>query len=215
MPFVNGVYVMGAGASSSKLPAVEQRAQPVEARPLPPLHARDEDVSAVERMNKIISCWSLAEKRAKHLCAFETLGLDFRVRKPSKEEVKRAWQRLCVKLHPDRNTECNELATEATRCINLAKQHLFEVHFGCVDSAPGTGCGTPYSKAACKSTHARKKGQAAARGGWSVWLMLSRFDSRTHPPQRSCGASGVEARGRPGRSTGARGSREAGSSGGG
>ena len=87
-------------------------------------------MSDVEQMNRIINCWALAEKRAKHLCAFETLGLNIRCRKPSQEEVKKAWRLLCMRLHPDKNVECDELATEATRCINLAKQHLFEVHFG-------------------------------------------------------------------------------------
>ena len=81
-------------------------------------------------MNRIVSCWASAEKRAKHLCAFETLGLNFRLRKPSQEEVKKAWRQQCILLHPDRNVEHEELATEATRCINLAKQYLFEVHFG-------------------------------------------------------------------------------------
>ena len=85
---------------------------------------------SVAEMNRIISCWALAEKRAKHLCAFETLGLNFRLRKPSQEEVKKAWRQQCARLHPDRNVEHEDLATEATRCINLAKQHLFDVHFG-------------------------------------------------------------------------------------
>jgi len=80
-------------------------------------------------VSRIIGCWALADKRAKHLCAFETLGLNARCRKPSQEEVKKAWHRLSVRLHPDRNGG-DELATEAMRCINLAKQHLFEVHFG-------------------------------------------------------------------------------------
>lgn len=83
-----------------------------------------------DEMRRIIKCWSLADKRAKHLCAFETLGLNARLRKPSKDECKKAWHRLCAKLHPDRNQEHDELATEAMRCINLAKHHLFEVHFG-------------------------------------------------------------------------------------
>lgn len=83
-----------------------------------------------EEMKRIVETWSLAEKRAKHLCAFETLGLNIRCRKPSQDEVKKAWRALCVKMHPDRNTDCNELATEACACINLAKQHLFDVHFG-------------------------------------------------------------------------------------
>uniref|UniRef100_A0A7S4HL98 J domain-containing protein n=1 Tax=Prymnesium polylepis TaxID=72548 RepID=A0A7S4HL98_9EUKA len=81
-------------------------------------------------MNRVISCWALAEKRAKHLCAFETLGFNSRCRKPSQEEVKKVWQRLCARLHPDRNVDCSQLATEAMRCVNLAKQHLFDVHFG-------------------------------------------------------------------------------------
>ena len=91
-------------------------------------------MSPVEQMNRIIDCWARAEKRAKHLCAFETLGLNIRCRKPSQEEVKKAWHRLCVRLHPDKNSEYDALATEATRCINLAKQHLFEEHFGDADA---------------------------------------------------------------------------------
>ena len=83
-----------------------------------------------EAMTRTISCWAKADRRAKHLCAFETLGLNIRCRKPSQAEVKKAWHRLCVSFHPDRNVDCDALATEATRCINLAKQHLFEVHFG-------------------------------------------------------------------------------------
>ena len=81
-------------------------------------------------MQRIIECWAFAEKRAKHLCAFETLGLNCRCRKPSQEEVKAAWKLLSRQLHPDRNTACESLATEAMRCVNLAKQHLFDVHFG-------------------------------------------------------------------------------------
>lgn len=83
-----------------------------------------------QEMQRIIDCWELAEKRAKHLCAYETLGLNCRCRKPNQDEVKKAWHKLCARLHPDRHVDCSELATEATRCINLAKQHLFEVHFG-------------------------------------------------------------------------------------
>ena len=87
-------------------------------------------MSNVDEMNRIIACWALAEKRAKHLCAFQTLGLNTRCRKPTQDEVKKAWHRLCVRLHPDRNSDVDALATEATRCINLAKDHLFDVHFG-------------------------------------------------------------------------------------
>jgi DnaJ-class molecular chaperone len=83
----------------------------------------------VHQMKSIIETWAKAEKRAKHLCAFETLGLNIRCRKPNKEEVRKAWHRLCLRFHPDKHSD-DELATEATRCINLAKQHLFEVHFG-------------------------------------------------------------------------------------
>ena len=130
MPFDrNGEYVMpdGTGASSSAPPMEEPSA------PLPRAAPVGTDVNVVELMNRIIDCWALAETRAKHLCAFETLGLrqPGATRKPTKEEVKKAWQQLCARLHPDRNAECTELATEAMRCINLAKQHLFEVHFGC------------------------------------------------------------------------------------
>ena len=82
------------------------------------------------QMSRIIECWRLAETRAKHLCAFETLGLNIRCRKPSQPEVRKAWHRLCMRLHPDKNSATNELATEATRCINLAKQHLFEDFYG-------------------------------------------------------------------------------------
>ena len=71
----------------------------------------------------------MAEKRAKHLCAFETLGLNARCRKPTQDEVKKAWHKLCMRLHPDKNSDA-ELATEATRCINLAKTYLFEDFFG-------------------------------------------------------------------------------------
>jgi DnaJ-class molecular chaperone len=81
------------------------------------------------QMHRIIKCWAMAEKRAKHLCAFETLGLNSRCRKPSQQEVKKAWHQLCLRLHPDKNASA-DLATEATRCINLAKQHLFEDFYG-------------------------------------------------------------------------------------
>ena len=88
-------------------------------------------------MSRIISCWALAEKRATHLCAFETLGLNIRCRRPSQEEVRKAWYRLCLRLHPDKNAclgkELGELATEATRCLNLAKDYLFDEHFGNAD----------------------------------------------------------------------------------
>ena len=87
-----------------------------------------------EQMNRIIECWALAERRATHLCAFETLGLNIRCGRPSKEVVKKAWHQLCMRLHPDKNADCDILATEATRCINLAKQYLFEEHFGSADS---------------------------------------------------------------------------------
>ena len=86
-------------------------------------------MSDAEQMNRIIGCWALAEKRAKHLCAFETLDLSFRLKKPTREGVKKAWYRLAMRLHPDKNSD-SALATEATRCINLAKQYLFEEHFG-------------------------------------------------------------------------------------
>jgi hypothetical protein len=86
--------------------------------------------AATEReMQRIIDCWALAE-RAQHLCAFETLGINYRCRKPSQEEVRKAWRTLSTKIHPDRNADCSELATMAMRCVNLAKQHLFEHHFG-------------------------------------------------------------------------------------
>ena len=87
-----------------------------------------------EQMNRIIECWALAERRATHLCAFETLGLNIRCGRPSKEVVKKAWHQLCMRLHPDKNADCDILATEATRCINLAKQYLFEEHFASADS---------------------------------------------------------------------------------
>jgi DnaJ-class molecular chaperone len=87
-------------------------------------------MTPMQKMKEVISTWALAEKRAKHLCAFETLGLNIRCRKPNQEEVKKAFRVLCTQLHPDRNAECEELATEATRCINLAKQYLDDVHFG-------------------------------------------------------------------------------------
>lgn len=83
-----------------------------------------------QEMTRIIECWAMAEKRAKHLCAFQTLGLNVRCRKPTREEVKKAWHRLCARLHPDKNSDCNELATDATGCLNLAKDHLFEDFFG-------------------------------------------------------------------------------------
>ena len=93
-------------------------------------------MSTEKEMNRIIKSWSNAEKRApvKHLVAFETLGLNFRCRKPSKEEVKKAWHQLSMRLHPDRHADNDELATEAMQCINLAKQHLFSVHFGEADA---------------------------------------------------------------------------------
>ena len=83
-----------------------------------------------QEMRRIIACWAAAERRAKHLCAFETIGLSTRCRKPSQIEVKKAYHRLLSRLHPDKNHHCDALATEATRCINLAKDHLFDVHFG-------------------------------------------------------------------------------------
>lgn len=93
-------------------------------------------MSSEKEMNRIIKAWSVAEQRApvKHLVAFETLGLNIRCRKPSKEEVKKAWHQLSMRLHPDRNADNDELATEAMQCINLAKQHLFKVHFGEADA---------------------------------------------------------------------------------
>lgn len=102
------------------------------------LHARRKLVamSTADQMREIITCWLDAEKRAKHLCAFETLGLSggrWRCRKPNQNDVKKAWHQLCLRLHPDKHSD-GELATEATRCINLAKQYLFEVHFGCAAS---------------------------------------------------------------------------------
>ena len=92
-------------------------------------------MSDLERMNVIIKCWALAEKRAKHLCAFETLGLNYRVRRPSQVEVRKAWHKLCIRLHPDKHsrTELGELASEATRCLNLAKEYLFDELFGNAD----------------------------------------------------------------------------------
>ena len=87
-------------------------------------------MSTETEMHRIIKCWAMSERRAKHLCAYETLGMNARCRKPTKEEVKKAWQQLCVRLHPDKNANCGELATEAMACINLAKQHLFKEHFG-------------------------------------------------------------------------------------
>ena len=91
-------------------------------------------MSTSEEMKRIIDCWAVAEERlqVKHLRAFETLNLSTRCRKPSKEEVKRAWHALAMRLHPDRNAQSGqqELATEATRCINLAKSYLYDVHFG-------------------------------------------------------------------------------------
>ena len=85
-----------------------------------------------KEMHRIIKCWALAEKRAKHLCAFETLGLrrPGSCVKPSQAECRKAWQRLCMRLHPDRHSERDALATEATRCVNLAKDYLFAEHFG-------------------------------------------------------------------------------------
>ena len=83
----------------------------------------------VEQMNRIVACWALAEKRAKHLCAFETLGLNIRCRWPSSTEVRKAWHRLCMRMHPDKNVDSDELASEATRCLNAAKQYLFEDYF--------------------------------------------------------------------------------------
>ena len=82
-------------------------------------------------MRQIIDCWAAAEKRAKHLCALETLGLSggkWRCRRPQKDDVKKAWHQLCLRLHPDKHSD-GELATEATRCLNLAKKYLFEEHF--------------------------------------------------------------------------------------
>ena len=42
----------------------------------------------------------------------------------TEDEVKKAWQQLSMRLHPDRNADRDELATEAMQCVNLAKQHL-------------------------------------------------------------------------------------------
>ena len=89
-------------------------------------------MSDMQEMNRIIECWAMAEKRAKHLCAFETLGLSggkWRCRKPNQDDVKKAWHKLCLRLHPDKNHN-DELATQAMACVNLAKRHLFEVHYG-------------------------------------------------------------------------------------
>ena len=86
------------------------------------------------QMSRIIDCWAMAETRAKHLCAFETLGLNARCRKPTQQEVRKAWHRLCMRFHPDKHLSANDLATEATRCINLAKQHLFEDYYGGAES---------------------------------------------------------------------------------
>ena len=93
-------------------------------------------MSSEQEMHRIIDCWAVAEERVqvKHLVAFQTLGLNFRCRRPSKEEVKKAWQQLSMRLHPDRNADRDELATEAMQCVNLAKQHLFKVHFGEADA---------------------------------------------------------------------------------
>ena len=84
---------------------------------------------SVEQMKRVIACWGLAECRSKHLCAFETLGLQARCRKPTQVEVKKAWQQLCRRMHPDKH-KSDTLATEATRCLNLAKQYLDEDFFG-------------------------------------------------------------------------------------
>ena len=93
-------------------------------------------MSDKERMDCIVKCWALAEKRAKHLCAFETLGLNFRCRRPSQQEVRKAWHKLCVRIHPDKHScssELFDLATEATGCLNLAKEWLFDELFGNAD----------------------------------------------------------------------------------
>ena len=47
----------------------------------------------------------------KHLVAFQTLGLNYRCRKPSKAEVKKAWHQLSMRLHPDRHAARDGLAT--------------------------------------------------------------------------------------------------------
>lgn len=118
-----------------------------------------------QEMTRIIECWAMAEKRAKHLCAFQTLGLNVRCRKPTREEVKKAWHRLCARLHPDKNSDCNELATDATGCLNLAKDHLFEDFFG--DAAARvshkhTHEAAEAAKAAAEATEAAAAAAAAA-----------------------------------------------------
>lgn len=161
MPWLNGEYVMPCGSEGPSF----TETQP-EAKPVPQLALVGDHLSLMEQMRRVISCWALAEKRATHLCAFETLGLSFRCRKPSQEEVKKAWRLLCVRLHPDRNVDCTELATNATRCLNLAKDYLFDVHFGCgCHSSNGSGsCRCGSFRHSHPSQPARPQGCGSARG---------------------------------------------------
>ena len=135
---------------------------------------------SAEQMNRIIACWALAECRSKHLCAFETLGLNARCRKPTQLECKKAWQRLCRRFHPDKHMS-DALATEATRCLNLAKQYLDEDFFGDAEARvaykhrstdsvvvvpvePSPSCGSPPTRASPTTTGKRPTTEAPDPG---------------------------------------------------